>query len=152
MRYARFALAVFGLAAGLSAADPFVGTWKLNPAKSKFTTGKPAKEQIVAIQQSGDQEDIRVTGTAATGTPISYHITLPMAGGAGTVVESKTFDAVSTKRLNTNTRENTYMKGGKPVMTIRAAAAKNGQTMTVRVKGTGADGNPVDGVVVFDKQ
>jgi hypothetical protein len=27
----------------------FIGTWKLNPAKSKYKTGAPAKEQTVLI-------------------------------------------------------------------------------------------------------
>ena len=35
MRKALFLFVVFGLAGSLWAADPFIGTWKLNVAKSK---------------------------------------------------------------------------------------------------------------------
>ena len=39
MRNLRLMLLVIGLAATLSAADPFVGVWKLNVAKSNFQSG-----------------------------------------------------------------------------------------------------------------
>jgi len=39
MRYAKLAIALFGLASILIAAEPFAGTWKLDAAKSKY---KPA--------------------------------------------------------------------------------------------------------------
>jgi hypothetical protein len=49
MRYVRLVFMFLAVAAALVAADPFVGAWKLNPAKSKFKTGVAPKEQTVTI-------------------------------------------------------------------------------------------------------
>jgi len=83
MRSIRFAFALLGLAGVLVAADPFVGTWKLNHAKSKYKTGAPAKEQTVTIAESGSDLDVTVSGTSADGMPFSSHYTVPAAGGEG---------------------------------------------------------------------
>ena len=133
-------------------ADPFVGTWKLDSSKSHYTTGKPPKDQTVTIAESGDNQDTTVSITTADGTAISYHFTTPAKGGAGTVVQGAGFDAVSAKRINTNTRETHFMQGGKEVRTVRTTVSKNGKTMTAHVKGKDAQGNPVDGTLVTKKQ
>jgi hypothetical protein len=75
MRYVRLVFIFLAVAAALVAADPFVGTWKVNPAKSKFKTGAAPKEQTVTIAESGGNLDIAVKGTAVDGTPISTRYT-----------------------------------------------------------------------------
>lgn len=109
MRYATLTLALLGFASALIAADPFVGTWKLDPAKSKFKTGAPPKEQTVTIAESGSDYDVTVKGTSADGTPISSHYTTPAAGGEGKIIESPG-DAVSSKPMGTNRRETRFSK------------------------------------------
>jgi len=49
MRYAKLVLVLLAVAVTLLAADPFVGTWKMNSTKSKFKTGAAPKEQTVII-------------------------------------------------------------------------------------------------------
>ena len=47
-------LAMMAVPAGLRAADaPFVGTWKLNVAKSKYNPGPPPKSQTYQFEPSG---------------------------------------------------------------------------------------------------
>ena len=151
MRSIRFAFALLGLAGVLVAADPFVGTWKLNHAKSKYKTGAPAKEQTVTIAESGSDLDITVSGTSADGMPFSSHYTVPAPGGEGKIIESP-YEAVSGKRMGPNQREITYSKGGKAVLTVRTRVSADGKTMTGTVKGTDAQGKAVDGTAVFEKQ
>jgi hypothetical protein len=45
-----------------------------------------------------------------------------------------------------------YSKGGKVVFTIRTRISADGKTMTGTVKGTDAQGKPVEGTAVYDKQ
>jgi len=45
MRHARIVFALFGFATVLMAADPFVGTWKLDAGKSKYKTGAAPKSR-----------------------------------------------------------------------------------------------------------
>ena len=151
MRYARLVFMLLAAAVALVAADPFVGTWKVNPAKSKFKTGTAPKDQTVTISESGADLDIAVKGTAADGTPMSTHFTIPAAGGTGKVIESP-YEAVSGTRTNPNERETSYSKGGKVVYTTHAKLAKDGKTLTVHAKGTNPAGQMVDGTVTYDKQ
>ncbi len=151
MRYARFAIALLGFAVVLSAADPFAGTWKLNTSKSKFKTGKPAKEQTVTITEEGSNLDVTIKGISAEGTPISSHYTVPAAGGDGKIIESP-YDAIFGKRMGPNRREISYSKGGKVVLTVRTRVSGDGKTLTATAKGTDLAGKPVDGRSVLEKQ
>ncbi len=82
MRYAKLVFMVLAPAVALMAADPFVGTWKLNPAKSKFNAGAPYQEATITISESGSDRDVAFKGTAANGAPISLHYTVPANGRA----------------------------------------------------------------------
>jgi hypothetical protein len=151
MRCLKLVFMLLAVAAALVAADPFVGTWKMNPAKSKFKTGAAPKEQNVTISESGGDLDIAVKGTAADGTPISTHYTVPSSGGTGKVIESP-YEAVSGKRMSANERETSYSKGGKVVYTTHAKLSKDGRTLAVNSKGTNPAGQMVDGTVTYEKQ
>ena len=58
------------IAAVVSAADPFVGVWKVDVAKSLYRTGTPPKSMTVTITESGNDEDTTVAVTTADGTEI----------------------------------------------------------------------------------
>ena len=151
MRYAKLAFALLGLAATLVAADPFAGTWKLNLEKTKYKTGSSPKEQTLTIAESGSDLDVTISGTAADGSAISSHYTVPEQGGEGKIIQS-TYEAVSGKRMGPNERAITYSKGGKATLTAHSKISADGKTITVNVKGTDAQGKPVDGIAVYDKQ
>jgi hypothetical protein len=151
VRFVKLGFALLGLATALVAADPFVGTWKLNPAKSKYKTGTPAKEQTVVITEKGGELDINITGTAADGSAIASHYTMPAKGGPGKIIQSP-YDAISAKRPSDMERVISYSKGGKVVYTASPRVSADGKTMTVTVKGTDPAGKPVEGQAVFEKQ
>jgi hypothetical protein len=136
----------------LAQSNPFVGTWKLNLAKSKFTSGTPPKEEMFTVQMVGDQDQVTVTGTAAVGSPISMKYEVPDKGGTGKVLTGGPYDAVSGKRIDENTYETSLMKGGKEISHHHLLVSKDGKTMTDTAKGTNAQGNPVSGVEIFEKQ
>ena len=151
MRLTKLAIALLGLAVVLSAADPFAGTWKLNASKSKYKTGKPAKEQTVTLTEEGSNLDVTIKGISAEGTPISSHYTVPAAGGDGKIIESP-YDAVSSTRPGPKHREIAYSKGGKVVMRVQTRVSANGKTLTATVKGTDLAGKAVDGKSILEKQ
>ena len=152
MRLRKIAILLVAVPVAIWAADPFVGTWKMNPSKSHYTKGTPPKEQTVTISESGDNQDVTVTITAADGASISYHFMTPAKGGTGSVVQGAGFDAVTAKRINENSRQTHFTQGGKEVRTVQTAVSKDGKTMRATVKGADAQGKPVDGTVVYDKQ
>jgi hypothetical protein len=144
------ALVASGVLLGQS--NPFVGTWKLNLAKSKFTSGTPPKEETFTVQMVGDQDQVTVTGTAAVGSPISMKYEVLDKGGTGKILAGGPYDAVSGKRIDENTYETSLMKGGKEISHHHLVVSKDGKTMTDTAKGTNAQGNPVSGVEIFEKQ
>jgi hypothetical protein len=151
MRYAKLAFALFGFAAVLIAGEPFAGTWKLNVEKLKYKTGTPPKEQTATIAEAGSDLEVTISGTAADGTATMSHYTVPAQGGEGKIIQSP-YEAVSGKRIGPNEREVRYSKGGKVILTTHNTVSADGKTVTVNVKGTSAQGQPVDAVVVYDKQ
>src|SRR4029077_19716631 len=83
--------------------NPFVGTWKLNSAKSKYTTGVAPKEITATIQIVDEQDQVTEDGTAADGSHISLKYAFPDKGGPGKVLAGgnlakNPFDGVSGKR------------------------------------------------------
>jgi hypothetical protein len=141
------------LASGLLLAqsNPFVGTWKLNPAKSKYTTGAPPKEETASIQMVGDQDQVTVNGTAADGSAFSLKFEVPDKGGAGKFLAGP-YDGVSGKRIDYNTTEVSFIKGGKETLHNHSVVSKDGKTVRETVKGTNPAGKPVSGVLVWEKQ
>jgi len=142
---------LLAFAAALIAADPFVGTWELNSAKTKYKTGMPPKEQTVTFSEDGSDLHMMVKGTSSDGQAISTHFTVPTAGGMGKIIESP-YEAVSAKSVNGTERDTSLSKGGKVVYTAKVKRSADGKTMTVAVKGTNPSGQTVEGTAFYDNQ
>ena len=87
-------IAVLTAAAGMAAvasgillaqSNPFVGTWKLNLAKSKDPGAFP-KEETLSVQVVDGQRQVTIKGTATNGSPISFKYEVPDNGGLGKVL------------------------------------------------------------------
>jgi hypothetical protein len=135
----------------LFAADPFVGTWTLNTAKTKYTTGTPPKNITLVIEEQGPNLQVTATGTSSDGSPISVKFTIPESGGKGSVQQGDA-NGITSKRVSANVRDNSYTKDGKEIRSRHIVISKDGKTMTSKVKGTNPNGSPVDGTDVYDKQ
>jgi hypothetical protein len=144
-------LALLLFSTPLFASDPFAGTWTLNTAKTKYTTGTPAKNVTIVIEEQGTNLQTTVTGTNSDGSPISAKFTIPTSGGTGTVQQGD-FNGVMSKQISANVRENTYTKDGKEIRSRHIVISKDGKTMTSKVKGMNPAGITVAGVDVYDKQ
>ena len=151
MRYSKLILVLLAFAGASMAADPFVGTWKLNSAKTKYKTGMPPKEQTVTFSEEGSDLHVMAKGVSSDGRAISMHFTVPTAGGTGKIIESP-YEAVSAKMSKPNERETSFSKGGKVAYTAKGKRSADGKTMTVAVKGTNPFGQTVDGTNFYDKQ
>jgi len=131
-------------------ANPLLGTWKLNTAKSKYTGTPMPKEMTRTVEADGDSVKYTYAGTAADGSPISYSFTVkydgkdyPMTGNAPGGV-----DMIAIKRVNVNTYEATQKKAGKVAANTRVEISKDGKVTTVTSKGT----DSTSYVAVYDKQ
>ena len=148
-------LAILLLAsAALWGADPQAGTWKLNPAKSKYTTDHPAAKSLtVTIQEQPDGLILDAVGVDGKGDPIKVHWAAkfdgkdyPSSGGAEGV------DTVSLKRIDADTIEVTNKKNGQVITTVHSVVSKDGKTRTSTWSGKDSKGNPETWTNVLEKQ
>jgi len=148
-----FCLAAAGLAQAQG--NPFVGTWKMDPQKSKASPGPGPKEETRVVETQGDSVKGSYEGTAADGSRIAYGYTAKYDGkdypltGMGTPDGA---DTLALKRIDTNTYEVTAKRGGIVVMTARVVVSQNGKVTTITTKGTDVSGKPDSSVRVFYKQ
>lgn len=134
------------------AANPRVGSWQLNVAKSKYSPGPAPKSQTLKIEASGEGEKVTSEITTAAGARTVTQYTANYDGKDYPLTGSDLSDTVTLKRIDARTSERTDKKGGKVMQTFRRVVSRDGKTMTVTIKGTNAQGQTVSNVVVFEKQ
>ena len=113
MRHAKLAFALFGFAATLVAADPMAGTWKLNPAKSKYSPGPTPTSATVTYEETAD--GIKRSGETVLpdGSKTSFEYTAKDDGKDYPVTGSDVYDAIALKRVNDHTVESTLKKSAR---------------------------------------
>src|SRR5467141_1401700 len=102
-----FAILFLSLAAAgmaLAQSNPFVGTWKLDVAKSKYDPGPAPKSQTRTWDASGK---VSVKGVGATGKPMSYGYPIKNDGKdyptTGAIPNGA--DKISSRKISPNTVE-----------------------------------------------
>jgi hypothetical protein len=139
----------------LAQGNPFVGTWKLNVAKSKFEPGPAPKSQTRTVVAQGDGAKYSFEGVGGDGTPYSYSFTVNYDGKdypiTGTGMPGGA-DTIAIKRVGTNKAEATLKKGGKEIGKSEAEVSKDGLVSTVKSKGKTPDGKDYSTDSVYDKQ
>src|SRR4030088_104665 len=90
-----------GVTVGL-AANPHMGTWKLNEAKSTFSPGA-AKNKTVVYEAAGDNIKVTVDGVDANGNPSHNEWTGKFDGKFYPVTGDPTSDMRSYRRINSRT-------------------------------------------------
>ena len=145
---------VLGSIGSLWGADAFVGTWKMNVAKSTFAAGREVKEMTMTVSEQGDNALVAAVGSYRDGKPISTKYTVPIKGGtlnysqgappAGTTIVAK--------RIDNNTIEFTVTMSGKQLAADRGVLSADGKTITLMRNGVDASGKPFKGTEVFNRQ
>jgi hypothetical protein len=157
MRKAMLLLVVLGLAGSLRAADdPHLGTWKLNIAQSKFSPSYPApKEATFVFRAAGDQIEWVLTGTGASGSPISSEGSYPREGGVVKWVvppPGLADTTIITTVITPYELCETFLKDGKQQQVDHIVIDKDGRTTHETIKGKDLQGRPFEVLLVFDKQ
>ncbi|MGD1096752.1 MAG: hypothetical protein ABSB35_32760, partial [Bryobacteraceae bacterium] len=139
-------LAVTGLLFG--ADDKLAGTWKLNVAKSKpapTPPGRGVKAETIVIPESGETATVTISGTREDASAILTKYTVPVHGGPVVYSEGAPPAGVSsaTKRIDDRTVDFITRLNGKDVSTNHVTVSADGKTMRLSLKGTDAQGKPV---------
>jgi hypothetical protein len=133
------------------AADPHMGTWKLNEAKSKITPGT-LKNTIVVYSSMFGQVKVKSDGIAANGKPSHTEWSGKFDGKDYPVTGSPDSDARSYTKVNDRTLQFTAKKNGKVIATGQTVVSADGKSRTATVSGTTAKGKKFKNVAVYDKQ
>lgn len=134
------------------AADNWLGTWKLNVEKSKYSPGPGPKSLTLKFEAA--EGGIRLTsdGVNAQGNPTHAGYTSKNDGTDVPFVGNPEADTAAPKRIDANTYENTWKKGGKSTIRTKGVVSKDGKTLTVTQTGTNSKGETVNNVAVYDRQ
>jgi len=130
--------------------ERFMGTWKLNEAKSKIPAGAP-KNNTVVYEASGDSVKVTIDGTDASGNPVHDEWTgkfdgkdYPVTGDPNS--DTRSYDWRSVHHLGVKVK-----KGGKATSTATIELSPDGKTRTVTSTTTDAQGKKVKSTAVYDK-
>jgi hypothetical protein len=154
-RYAIFAvmlLVALALSVTPAAADQHSGTWKMNPAKSKYSPGPAAKNLTLKVESDEKSVKVDSAGTDGEGKPTHVQYDAKFDGKDYPVTGVPYGDKVTVKRIGANTIQTTIKKGDQVVMIVTAKVSADGKTRTSTFKGKDAQGHAVNNVVVYDKQ
>jgi hypothetical protein len=150
-RIAVIALALsFVATAACFAANPHIGTWKLNEAKSKIPAGM-GKNTTVVYEEQKDKIKVTVDGVDKDGKPTHSVWVGKFDGKAIPVKGNLPYNSVAYKVVNERTNDITAMKDGKMMWSGRITVSADGKSRTVTINGTGADGKKFHGKAVYDK-
>jgi lipopolysaccharide export LptBFGC system permease protein LptF len=144
------ALSVMATAACF-AANPQMGTWKLNEAKSKLAPGM-GKNPTVVYEEQKDKIKITVEGVDKDGKPRHGVWIGKFDGKAYPSKGNLSWNSAAYTVVNDRTNDITVMKDGKTMWTGRIEVSKDGKSRTVSVNGTDEKGKKFTSKAVYDKE
>ncbi len=147
-----------GAQTGKPSTDPFVGTWILNRALSKYSPGPPPEKRIVTITIDGEafKESVETTrqfrsefvAGGGGGTETSEYTA--RFDGAFVPITNSGLSTVALKRVDARTIERTGKVGSEVVETSRRSVSPDRKRLTITTEGN-AQGMDYSSVQVFDR-
>ncbi len=139
---------IVGIATVTVAQSPFVGTWKLNPGKSKLTGIAPLEWTDVIREIEGDRFEVTTIITLPDGSNINEVIVWPRYGGIATYPQDnveRLMDVMTT--ISSTEWIFTRLVDGKQTGFMNCNISQNNNIMhyTLRMPG-------LEGEAVLDKQ
>jgi hypothetical protein len=146
-------LTVLAAVLTLAAADPSLGTWKVNTAKSKFNGPAPNLRTVV-VSQDGDWIVQKSEGVNAEGKATTSSNRYKRDGKEYPWQSSLTGPAKITNKRIDDYHYESVLRGEAGVSNVRTVTvlSKDGKTRTQTVTGVNAKGEKFNNVVVYDRQ
>jgi len=142
---------IAAVAVCFAATNVFMGTWKINEAKSMIAPGG-AKNSTVVYAAAGDDVKVTVDGVDASGKATHSEWTgkfdgkeYPVTGGAASTTRSYTM-------VNDHTLNLVDKVDGKITESGTLVVSPDGKTRTVTITESDASGKQITSTMVYDKQ
>lgn len=145
---------ILSIPAGLLAEDnPFFGTWKQNPAKSRMTRASYTNQRIVVLAPYGENGWTRVTlDTDDKGKTTEEHYSAQFDGKDVPTLGSDP-RVISLRRVDARTVEATFKRNGRVTTHSRLVLSPDGKTLTQTSSGEQDGGRAYQNDVrVYERQ
>lgn len=142
----------FTSAAAVFAANPHLGTWKLNNSKTKISSGTAHNDTVTYTEASGGMIKLAVDGVDKDGKQTHWTWEGKFDGKQYKVEGAATIDTIGYRMINDHTNSLTGMKNGKPTITGTITVAKDGKSRTVTTTSTDQSGKKVTKTSYYDKE
>ena len=134
------------------AAENWLGTWKLDPAKSTFEPGPGPKSLTLKFWATKDGIKFTGDGVDAKGKRTHTEYVSKFDGQEVPYKGNPDADTASPTKIDDNGYENVWKKDGKTTITGKVVVSEDGKTMTITHTGTNSKGQTVNSTFVYDKQ
>ena len=144
-------------AAPARAADPIIGTWKLDVAESTFSPAMqdvPPQELIEVIREvGGDRIELAQNGTQEDGARITFRITYPSQGGLVTINEGEGTEGLTfiETLVSPGNWYATTLQAGKQIIVRHKVVSADGNLKRETVHGTDHRGHPFEQIEVYER-
>ena len=146
-------LVALALNASAAAGDPHSGTWKMNPAKSKYSPGPAPRSVTLKIDSDGDNVKFASDEVDAAGRTTHVRYTAKLDAEDYPITGVPYADTIAFGPLDDpNMTWAALKKSGEIVMSVKSTVSKDGKTRTTTFAGKDERGREVSDVVVYDKQ
>jgi len=134
------------------AAENWLGTWKLDLAKSKFSPGPAPKSLTLKFEATPGGIKFTGDGVSADGKP-THTMFLSKFDGKDVPYEGNPdADTAAPMKIDDNSYSNIWKKGGKVTISGKLVVSADGKTLTITQTGTNAKGEAVTITAVYNKQ
>jgi hypothetical protein len=134
------------------AAENWLGTWKLDLAKSEYSPGPAPKSLTLKFEATPAGIKFTGDGVGADGKPTHSMFLSKFDGKDVSYEGNPDADMASPMKIDDNSYSNTWKKGGKATVTAKVVVSADGKTMTITHTGTNAKGEAVNNTAVYNKQ
>lgn len=129
-------LGVISLAASMSGfaqqgADPLIGTWILNVAKSKYEPGPAPKSETRTYERTADGMRMTSQTESADSQTRTVTVTFKADGKSYPETGNPRVDSVKVTRVNAREGRTTEMRDGKVVGHMKRVLSKDGKVLTM---------------------
>ena len=148
---AAFLVSVLAVHAAAQMPEPWVGTWKLNTAKSKYSPGPSPKNgriEITAVK-GGIHQTNRTD--PLTGPSTTSEITAMFDGKDYPIKGNPNADTQAFTKIDDHSYQVVSKKAGKVTTSMILLVSKDGKSRTNTVSGKNAAGVAINNSLFFDK-
>src|SRR5215467_8182950 len=141
------------LTSGFTANDPFIGTWILNPRRSKYPPGTCPKSMIISMEPVGKGIRYRSDAVFANGATAHAQYTADYNGREVIVTGNRgLLLPVSLKRSNRHTVIAYYSQGHGVAATSRRVISKDERWMTITTQSKDHTGKNVTVIGIYERK